>query len=225
MLLVFLLVSRSLRPATLLALVLGGVLIAPVLPASFVKRMATITDAESDPGGSREERKQLFRNAWAVFLEYPLTGVGVGQFQTVEINGQRLWKETHNALLQVATELGVFGALAFLFLVYRGFSTALWTRKRLSWIYRRRSRKRARESSDDEDGLDDRERVFLQTHAAAMVAAMTGWFICAIFASVAFNWTFYYVLGLCVTARDVVRARAAAYARAKELVEDERVVA
>ncbi len=51
------------------------------------------------------------------------------------------------------------------------------------------------------------ERMFLQTHAAAMVACMVGWVVCALFASVAFNWTIYYLLGLSVTARDVVRTR------------------
>jgi len=52
-----------------------------------------------------------------------------------------------------------------------------------------------------------------------------GWFVSALFASVAYNWTFYYVLGLSVTARDIVRARSHAYARAKALVESKRVVA
>ena len=39
--------------------------------------------------------------------------------------------------------------------------------------------------------------------------------MCALFASVAFNWTFYYLLGLAATARDVVRTRELTYARAK----------
>jgi hypothetical protein len=44
--------------------------------------------------------------------------------------------------------------------------------------------------------------------------------VCALFASVAFNWTFYYVLGLAVCTRDVVKARARAYAEAKALTGD-----
>ena len=67
-------------------------------------------------------------------------------------------------------------------------------------------------SSDDEpDGLDDYERQFLYTHATAMVACMAGWFVCALFASVALNWTFYYVLALSVAARDVVRTLSGLY--------------
>ena len=89
------------------------------------------------------------------------------------------------------------------------------SRSRLSWIYRRRSRRKKTPEPEPEDGLDEDERLFLQTHGAAMVASMMGWFVCALFGSVAFNWTLYYLLGLSATARDVVRARAKAYARAK----------
>ena len=215
MLATFLVVSRSLTPGMMIAIVVGGMLVVPAAPASFWSRMASITDAEKDPTGSREERKELLKLGWEVFLENPITGVGAGQFQNLDVPGQpKRWRETHNALLQVASELGIFGVIAFVFLIVRAFSAASWTRRQLAWIYRRRTRKRV---VDPEDGLTEDERKFLQTHAAAMVAATVGWFVCAFFGSVAYNWTFYYVLGLSVTARDVVRARARAYARAKAL--------
>jgi O-antigen ligase len=224
MLATFLLVSRSLTPGMMIALVFSGMLVLPALPQSFWSRMASITDAEKDPTGSRAERKELLKLGWEVFLEYPITGVGAGQFQNMDIPGQpKRWRETHNALLQVASELGIFGVIAFKFLIVRGFAAASWTRRHLAWIYRKRSRKRT--VDPEEDGLDQHEREFLQTHGAAMVAAMVGWFVCAFFASVAYNWTFYYVLGLSVTARDIVRARARAYARAKAQAQGKRVAA
>jgi len=43
-----------------------------------------------------------------------------------------------------------------------------------------------------------------------MFAAVAGWFVCALFASVAYNWTFYYLLALAVAPRDYLLARAAA---------------
>ena len=58
-----------------------------------------------------------------------------------------------------------------------------------------------------------------------MTACIVGWFVSALFASVAFNWTFYYVLGLAVSGRDVVRARAKAYAQLKKLARRERAIA
>jgi hypothetical protein len=65
----------------------------------------------------------------------------------------------------------------------------------------------------------------LYSQATAIFAGMVGWFVCSLFASVALNWTIYYLLGMSVTARDVVRVRAAAYARAKTLALREVVAA
>jgi len=226
MMAVFLLVSRSLTPGMLVALVLSAMLIVPVLPQAFWNRMASITVADEDPTGSREERKVLMQQAWQIFLDNPIIGIGAGQFQNYGDPGAtKHWRVTHNALLQVAAELGVAGLIPFVFLIVRGFRAAAWTRSRLSWIYRRRARKKGQPEPDPEDGLDENERTFLQTHAAAMVACMTGWFVCALFGSVAFNWTFYYLLALSATARDVVRARARAYAKAKAAARQEAAVA
>ena len=52
---------------------------------------------------------------------------------------------------------------------------------------------------EPEDGLTDEERSFLQTHGAAMLACMTGWSSAPV-CVVAFNWTFYYLVGLAVAA-------------------------
>jgi hypothetical protein len=40
-----------------------------------------------------------------------------------------------------------------------------------------------------------------------MTAGLVGWFTCAMFASVAYSWTFYYLLALTVTAHEMVRDR------------------
>jgi putative inorganic carbon (hco3(-)) transporter len=226
MLATFLLVSRSLKPSTVLALVLGGVVLLPALPASYWDRMASIADEEKDTSGSREERRILMQQAWQIFLENPLTGIGAGQFQNYAGPEQATrWRVTHNTMLQLASELGIFAVATFTFLVAKAFGAAWWTRRSLAWIYRRRPRRKGQELPEPEDGLDPDERLFLQTHGAAMLACLAGWFVCAMFASVAFNWTFYYLLGLSVTARDVVRARARAYARAKEMARDEAAAA
>jgi O-antigen ligase len=223
---VFLLVSRSLTPAMMIALVLGGMLALPVMPEAFKNRMLSIVDADKDPTGSREERRLLMEEAWQIFLANPLTGIGAGQFQNYSDPLQsKPWRETHNALLQVASELGIFGVIAFVYLIWRAFVAAWKTRGELGWIYGTRMRKRGAAVTMPEDGLDEDERSFLQTHGAAMLACMTGWLVCAFFASVAFNWTFYYLLGLSVTAYDVVRTRRNAYAQAKRLGQPEMAVA
>jgi O-antigen ligase len=223
---VYLIVTRSLTPTTIMAGIVAGMLVGPMLPQAFWDRMASITDESKDPTGSREGRRVLLEQAWMIFLEHPLTGVGAGQFMNYGPPGRaEKWRVTHNVLLQIAAEIGVFGLFTFLFLIWRGFASAWWTRRALAWTHRRPPKRRRKGAFEDpEDGLEPHERYFLETHASAMIACMTGWFVCALFASVAFNWTFYYLLGLAVCAREVVRLRAAAYAEAKTL-EIERVVA
>ena len=220
----FVIVARMITPANLIAAIVAGMAVLPMMPSSFFDRMSSITDESKDQTGSREERKLLMEQAWVLTQQYPLTGVGAGQFQNFGPPGQaKRWRQTHNAFLQVSSELGIFGFAAFVFLVVRAFAASLWTRKQLAWIYRKRPKKQALVAP--EDGLDDHDRAFLQTHATAMVACMVGWAVAALFASVAFNWTLYYLLGLAVTARDVVKRRAAAYAQAKALAEEETVAA
>jgi O-antigen ligase len=214
MLATFLFMARLLTPATIIALVFAGMIAVPLMPDSFWARMASITDGSKDETGSRAERKMLLEQGVTVFLDNPLTGVGLGQFRNYYRPGLATrWHETHNVFLQVAAEIGIFGLAVFVFLIVRAFTAAAWTRRQLSWIYRKRSRKKPQ--PEPEDGLTPAERLFLQTHGSAMVAALAGWFVCALFASVAFNWTFYYLLALAVTARDVIRAREQAYARAR----------
>ena len=226
MFVVYLVVTRSLTPTTIMAGILAGLLVVPMLPQNFWDRMASITDESKDATGSREARKVLIEQAWMIFLEHPITGVGAGQFMNYGPPGRaEKWRVTHNVMLQIAAEIGVFGLMVFSYLIWRGFASAWWTRKALAWTHRRRPKRRGKAAlADPEDGLEPHERQFLETHASAMVACMMGWFVCAQFASVAFNWTFYYLLGLSVCAREVVRLRAAAYAEAK-MLETERVVA
>jgi O-antigen ligase len=226
MLAVFVLAARMIKPTFVIAAVVAAMVVLPNVPQSFWDRMSSITDAEKDQTGSREERVLLMEQAVMVFLEHPITGVGAGQFKNFGPPGQgKRWREAHNVLLQVASELGVIALVTFVFLIVRAFAAALWIRKVLNWIYLRRPKRRGVPELDPEDGLTEHDRMFLQTHGAAMAACLTGWLVSAFFASVAFNWTFYYLLGLAVTARDVVRARRAAYAKAKALAEEEMVAA
>ncbi len=226
MMAVVVIVSRILTPQTILAAVIAAMIITPALPPAFWNRMASIADASKDSTGSREERRIVLGRAWEAFLDSPITGVGIGQFKNYRTSEQPVtWRVTHNAFLQVAAEIGVFGLIAFVFLIGRAYQAGLWTRRALAWTHRRWRPRRGKAAAEPEDGLIDEERRFLETHASAMIAGMTGWLVCAFFASVAFHWTFYYMLALSVCARDVVRHRAVAYAEAKRLEKEGHVIA
>ncbi len=54
-------------------------------------------------------RESLWATAWSTFLEHPILGVGWGDFATVSGS-----EYPHNAMLEVAAELGLLGLAAFI---------------------------------------------------------------------------------------------------------------
>jgi O-antigen ligase len=191
------------RPGVVFALIFAALIATPIMPTAFWDRMASITNPEEDQTGSRQQRIQLFRQGLQVFSENPLTGIGAGQF--VNYDGEMMitrWRVTHNAWLQVAAELGIFGLCAFTFMVWRAFSS--------NFVARRLIRGPTRRNPGSQTMLTPRERQIIDMNAKGMLAGLMGWLVCAFFASVAFNWTFYYVFGLAVAGREIARERRAA---------------
>jgi O-antigen ligase len=187
------------RPGIIVAVGLCAVLALPAVPGSFWSRMASIADESRDDTGSREARAILLRESIDAFWEAPLTGVGAGQFKNYRPDERdEPWREAHNLLLQLAAELGIPGVLIFAGLLVGGV-TAIREARRLLRSGGRRSTRVA--------AVTAQEAAFLDAHTAAAAAALAGWFVCALFASVAYNWTFYYVLALAVMPREILRDR------------------
>jgi O-antigen ligase len=200
------------KPAAVGAVFVAGLMALPVMPSSFWDRMDSIMNAEEDQTGSRAARLRLIEQGVQVFMENPITGIGAGQFKNYNApDVVEKWRVTHNVWLQVAAELGIFGLLTFAFLVIRAFVANLAAMRLL-----RRRRQRAGPSrlntraEDPELPLTEVERRTLDLNAKGMFAAMVGWTVCSLFASVAFNWTFYYVLALGVAGREILISRRAA---------------
>jgi hypothetical protein len=107
-------------------------------------------------------------------------------------------------LIQVAADLGIFGLLAFAYLIYRGIRTAIWLRSVLGPQPARKPQNAVVAALP----ADEREQ--LHDHAIALGAALLGWFAAAMFASVAYSWTFYYLLALTVASRELILDRVAA---------------
>ena len=179
----------------------------PFMPASFWARMQSMFDEQKDKQqftGSSEARRIVMLEGIATFVERPFTGVGAGQFKNYNPDErQEAWRESHNVVLQVAAELGIGGVILFGFLVVRGFSGPIQTRR----LLRRFEADRGSKGNATGAPLDPRERDLFTTHAEVLSAALAGWFVCALFASVAYHWTFYYLLALAVVPRDYLRAR------------------
>jgi probable O-glycosylation ligase (exosortase A-associated) len=185
------------RPGFVAAAVLVMLCSLPVLPDSYYRRIASITDDSKDDVQSAPARRRLMAESYDAFLQNPLTGVGAGQFKDWNPRGrEEAWHEAHNVWLQVAAELGIFGIVAFQFLMFRSFHSVFQTRRLLG---------RYPDTPDAE---------FLDMHSIAVAASLTGFFVCAFFSSVAYYWTFYYLLVLASAPRDILRDRAAVLAEA-----------
>jgi O-antigen ligase len=200
------------KPALAAGAALLLVLALPLAPSSYWERVASITDDSKDATGSREARRILMHEAWNTFLTFPLHGVGAGMFQAYNPPDRlEMWRETHNVVLQVAAELGVGGLAIFGFLLWQALTAGRATRRLL---------RRASGSSPPKPWLphaaaaaplvSPEEASYLDAHAGAITAAVIGWFICALFASVAYSWTFYYLLALAVAPRDILATLLAA---------------
>jgi O-antigen ligase len=199
--------ARQIRPAFAGAIVVAVLIVVPFMPSSFWMRMNSIFNEEQDRiqfTGSREARRIVMQEGIETFLERPFTGVGAGQFQNYNPPGRKeRWRETHNALIQVAAETGIVGLAAFSFLIVRGFIATLASRRML--------RRPARPGTDPlAVALSPSDRETLHALTVAMTAGLLGWFTCSLFASVAYNWTFYYLLALIVATRELLWVRIAA---------------
>jgi O-antigen ligase len=193
------------NPGLVAAGALVAILAVPMLPGSYWHRLASITDDNKDETASRQARLTLMRESYLTFLEYPVTGVGAGQFKNYKPQGRvEAWLETHNALLQVASELGIVGVVVFAFLLFRGMYAPMQTRRLLARSAPRGA-KQGRGASGDP--LPPGEREMLMSHATATSAAFAGWLVCALFASVAYHWTLYYLLALALAPREYLMDR------------------
>jgi O-antigen ligase len=198
MILVLLYQMRRVRPRVAVLVVAVTLSTIPLLPESFTHRMSSILNPEEDTTGSREARKRLLGEAYRAYLDYPIFGLGAGQFYNYNPSSrEETWHEAHNAWLQVASELGTVGLIVFAVIVGSGFVAALQAGRvlrRARARYSRRNREPAEVSARREP---------LELYAGALVASLTGWFVASMFASVAYYWTLYLVLGLAITLRDI----------------------
>jgi putative inorganic carbon (HCO3(-)) transporter len=196
------------KPGMAMAGVLAMILALPLVPTSYWHRLSSITDDTQDDTGSREARQVLLKESFVAFLENPITGVGAGQFKNYNPGGrEQPWRESHNVILQVAAELGIAGLSVLLFLIARAALAGFQT----SRLLRRAEGKRTRGDTGDVPPpvVTPEEAEWFRGHTAAITAALTGWFFCALFASVAYNWTFYYLLGLATVPREILKDRLA----------------
>jgi len=120
--------------STILATILICVLLLPFVPSQFMERMSTLTnflpgsDTHAFEDGSFRQRTSHFLVGLNMFTDYPVFGVGLGQFKhyyqtysrPLGINtGNRGGNAAHNRWIEIAAEQGTLG-LVVQFIVIGG---------------------------------------------------------------------------------------------------------
>ena len=185
----------------------------PGAAAAARRRTGSASPASPTRTWTRPARARRARcccsESFDAFVEHPLTGVGAGQFKNYKPEGRvEAWRESHNVVLQVAAELGILGLVVFGFLVVARVRTRRCRRGGCCAPLRPAAARRAAAAAGRSAGRggtrDAQPRMPRRSSAA-----LAGWFVCALFASVAYHWTFYYLLALAVAPREYLLARVA----------------
>jgi O-antigen ligase len=125
---------KKVHKAALLAVLAAAIMLN--LDKINMERYLTITDLSEDYNLSDEfGRKEIWMKGAEIFLNDPLTGVGVGNF-AMAIGHKRLeenlipkWQGAHNSFVQITAELGIVGIVTFLWLIASSLRTLNRLRK------------------------------------------------------------------------------------------------
>lgn len=97
-------------------LIAGGLFVADewdLFPRRVSRRLAILFEIDSG-------RERIWNGSWEMFLNNPLLGTGVGNFQEIafEYMGRRIYSHPHNLIIQLVLELGLLGIIALIWFVY-----------------------------------------------------------------------------------------------------------
>jgi O-antigen ligase len=116
---------RSKKSYASLIVVVG--LMAVFIPPVYWQRLFALRDAfeTTTLDWSVYTRLLALRTAWEMFLDHPLTGVGIGNFITAAAYKVFVRIVVHNSYLEILVGTGVFGLFMFLVVLYSGFRHCL----------------------------------------------------------------------------------------------------
>jgi O-antigen ligase len=164
-LVVFLLVLASRRKAVAVVVLTGllGVLWFK-LPPDLRERYLTLRTYRNEV--TYQMRAENVASGFRMLLDHPLTGVGLSCFATARVEQyNKSWVSPHDVYAQVASEMGLFGVIAFAFFLWSVVRTCRAARKLLP---------RAELDAADRRWLDRLCTAIMIMLAALMVQGLAG---------------------------------------------------
>ena len=118
----------------LAALMVGMML--TIVPESSLERIANLNPFAQGRGGnigthSTERRVETVGLGWDIFLEYPIFGIGIGNFREVarQIYNDPFYRPPHNSYIWALSEGGVFCFALFLLLFWVTLRDIRWIQR------------------------------------------------------------------------------------------------
>jgi O-antigen ligase len=118
----------------MVALVIGMML--TIVPEENLARIANLNPFAQGRGGdigthSTERRVETVGLGWDIFLEYPVFGIGLGNFREVarQVYNDPFYRPPHNSYIWALSEGGIFCFILFLLLYYVTIRDIRWVQR------------------------------------------------------------------------------------------------
>lgn len=170
--------NRMAVAAGIAVILISFVLLAP---GSYADRLGSILDPSRDAFGSSSARREVLKRSVLVTVKNPVLGVGMGNFHIVSIREL----VSHNAYTQVSAEMGVTAMIIYIWFIISPF-------RKLRTIELRE--------------MEDRRRSRFYYLAIGLQASLFAYLVGSFFASVAYHWYVYYLVGYAICFRRIYRA-------------------
>jgi putative inorganic carbon (hco3(-)) transporter len=168
--------GRKHRFRTMLIFFIVSALFIAVAPGNYGLRIVSIFIPSLDPVGSSGARSDALNRSIIATLRNPW-GMGIGNSILYGVRNL----QTHNAYTQVSSELGILGLFSYILLLISPL-------KALNKI------------ENNLEGTDDDWLFYL---SIGLQASMVGYMISSFFASIAYTWFVYYLIGYMVALRRI----------------------
>lgn len=175
-------IGRRNRLGVVILFVLAGVIFFLAVPPEFISRLLSSVGENAE--ASAVARQNLLWRSIEVTLRHPLFGIGMSNFPNVSIHDQ----VTHNAYTQVSAEMGIPALILYVLFI-------------LSSLKRLRSVER--------ETYDSRSRSRVFYLSVGLQASLVGYMVSSFFASVAYLWYIYYLVGYAVCLHRLYDAKGA----------------
>ncbi|MGE0126881.1 MAG: O-antigen ligase family protein [Blastocatellales bacterium] len=172
--------GRGEREKIVLAAVIVFAALITATPENYRSRFISIFDHSQDKTGSAQQRSELFKHGVNLAIHNPIVGIGMGNFHIYSIRE----KVAHNAYVETAAELGLFGLIAYLVLILaplRGLA---------------RIEREAKTANTPAD-LDSRNL------SIGLQAVIVAYMVASFFLSIQYLWYLYYAAGYAAALRQI----------------------